>query len=456
VTAEVASVEPRLPSDLAALPRAQRAAACRPFLDGARARVAEAHHAGATGDVTARAWAEAIDELVTALLAAARTTIPTAQVALIAVGGYGRLELGPFSDLDLWFVVDGAVDPRLGRLAEEVLYPLWDLRLDVGHAVRAIDEAVALGREDLTAATALLDARLVTGDAALADRLDDETRRRLFAREPAALVRKLVDEKTARHQRFGDTVFLLEPDVKNGEGGYRDLLVGVWAAKARFRVRSLAELVPLGVATPRQVNVLDDARRFYLTLRAAAHLHAKRRQDRLLFEVQEAIAPALFAMSGGVAKADDPRRASDRLRSEVHPAVAPAVEWLMQRYYQHARAVKREGGRLLDRAAETPPKRPTVRRLDPSFVLWNGKVSTAGPEVFRDRPADLVRIFRVAHDMGRELYGHTCDLIAEACARPETAAALAADGAAARDFVQLLTDASDARAPPRKAGAGRR
>jgi len=127
--------------------------------------------------------------------------------------------------------------------------------------------------------------------------------------------------------------------------------------------------------------------------------------------------------------------------------VAPAVEWLMQQYYLHAQAVRREGNRLLDRAAEQPPRRPTVRKLDASFVWWNGKLSTHGAEVFRDRPSEMVRIFRVALDTGAEVYGHTRDLIAEACARPETAEALARDPQSGRHLLALLADARDARSP---------
>jgi [protein-PII] uridylyltransferase len=428
---------------VAALPRSERAAALRPFLDGKRRALEVAHQAGAPGDETCREWARAVDEVVRALLAPALAgSDPGRPVALAAVGGYGREELAPHSDLDLWFVVDRGRgdDPLLARLAEEVLYPLWDLRLDVGHAVRSVDEALALAASDLTAATALLDARHVAGEDAITRRLDEEGRARV-GRDPPALAARLAAEKHDRHARFGDTVFLLEPDLKNGEGGYRDLNVSRWAANARFGVRDFPGLLALGQATARQVTALVEARRFYLTVRTAAHLFARRRQDRLLFEVQEAIAPAL-APAAPDGESDEAKRALG-----VRPAVAPQVEWLMQRYYLHAQAVEREGGRLLDRAAERPPKRPRIHRLDASFVLWNGKVSTHGPEIFRDRPSEMVRTFSVALDVGAPIYGHTRDLIAEQCARPETAGALARDPEAGRQLLALLTDPRDAASP---------
>src|SRR5205085_4453046 len=117
--------------------------------------------------------------------------------------------------------------------------------------------------------------------------------RRLSQREATRIVEALAEEKRTRHARFGDTVFLLEPNLKNGEGGYRDLLVALWAAKARFRVGDFPDLLAIGQATARQVAALVAAREFHLRVRTAAHLHARRRQDRLLFEIQEAIAPAL-------------------------------------------------------------------------------------------------------------------------------------------------------------------
>ncbi|MSP62804.1 MAG: HD domain-containing protein [Myxococcales bacterium] len=120
----------------------------------------------------------------------------------------------------------------------------------------------------------------------------------------------------------------------------------------------------------------------------------------------------------------------------------------MQQYYLHAKAVMREGDRLLDRASEAQARRPSVRVIDQSFVWWNGELSTRGPEVFRERPAEMVRIFRVALENGARVHGHTRDLIAEACARPETASRLAADPQAARDFIALLCDPRDRGAPP--------
>jgi [protein-PII] uridylyltransferase len=429
-------------STLAGRSRSEQAELCRAYLAAEHQRIAEAHAAGAAGDDTARGYSEAADEVVRALFRAARASARHEfEVALVAVGGYGRAELCPYSDLDLWFLVPNAVmsSGRAQALAEAVLYPLWDLRMEVGHAVRTVDESLQLSREDLTACTALLDTRFLDGDRPIFDKLQKDTPR-LFDRDPNGFVRRLAQEKAERHARFGDTVFLLEPNVKNGEGGYRDLLVGLWAAKGRFRVRDFPDLLTLGQASARQVDALTAARRFYLQLRTAAHLHARRKADRLTFETQEAIAPELA-----------PGLASNPLGVQtslpVEPAVAPAVEALMQQYFLHAKAVKRETERLLERCLVEPQRKPTVRNLDGSFALFNGKLTTQDPQVFRDKPSELVRIFNVALDTGSELYGHTRELIAEAVAQHQRTGRLLDDRQAGAELLKLLLDDRDTRSP---------
>jgi [protein-PII] uridylyltransferase len=395
-----------------------------------------AQFAGGPGDVTARLWAAAAEVVVRALFRAAAGAHAELPLALVAVGGYGRGELCPYSDLDVWLLVPRGKsgDARAQAIAEAILYPLWDLRMEVGHAVRSVEESIELAREDLTACTALLDARFLDGDRAIWENFTRQVPR-LFERDINALVKRLSKEKDERHARFGDTVYLLEPNVKNGQGGYRDLLVGLWAAKARFRVRDFADLVTAGQASPRQVQALADARRFFLEVRTAAHFARKRKEDRLTFEVQEAIAPRLFP---------HPRPSH---HEGVESAVEPSVEALMQQYFVHAKAVGRETDRLLSRCVVEPQKKPTVRPVDASFTLFNGKLSLHDPDVFRRRPSEMLRIFSVALDVGAEIYGHTKDLIAERVAALAPEGGLTRDANAGREFMRLLCDDRDNRNP---------
>src|SRR6185312_2481488 len=431
VTADLQALAP-----LAGRARNEQADACRAYLAAAHARIREAHFAGAPGDVTARAWSDAADEVVRALFAAAAAAHPGLDVAIVAVGGYGRGELCPYSDLDVWLLVPRgkSSDPRAQLIAEAILYPLWDLRMEVGHAVRTVEESIEQARQDLTACTALLDARFLDGDRAIWDNFQRQVPR-LFERDVNGVVQRLTKEKDERHARFGETVYLLEPNLKNGQGGYRDLLVGLWAAKARFGVADFADLVTAGQASPRQVQSLVDARRFYLEIRTAAHFARKRKEDRLTFEVQEAIAPRLFP---------HPRPSH---HEGVESAVEPSVEALMQQYFLHAKAVTRETDRLLLRCVVEPKKKPTVRSIDASFTLFNGKLSLHDPEVFRRRPSEMVRIFNVALDVGAEIYGHTKDLIAERVAALSADGGLTRDAQAGREMLKLICDDRDTRNP---------
>lgn len=436
-------------SKLDGLSAKEQAALIRPFLEEARARVAAQHEAGAPGDETTAAWATACDAAVIALFRAARRAHPAAgAVSLVAAGGYGRAELCPYSDLDLWFVLPkgGRVDADSRALAEAVLYPLWDLKLEVGHAVRSPEETLGLARDDLSAATALLDLRFLDGERAPLEALLADVPRAIG--DINGFIARLKQEKEDRHARFGDTVFLLEPNVKNGEGGYRDLLVGLWAVRARYRVKRFSDLPGIGALTHRPVEALAAAHRFLLEVRTAAHLAAKRKADRLTFELQESIAPAWV----GRAATRPQRPAVGALASvppppdmHIEPAVAPAVEALMQEYFIHAKAVRRETDRLLERCRVEPARKPSIRRLDDSFALFNGKLSTHGPDVFRERPSEMVRLFNVALETGAEIYGHTRDLVADTVASMGTR--LAEDPKAGEELMRLILDDRDQGAP---------
>lgn len=435
------SVQVTCAEELRHLDRTRRTEICRAALAATRARLIERHHLGSPGGETARLFSAEIDDVVRALHGAAiKPASPP--LALVAVGGYGRAELCPGSDLDLWFVTDQPDHAGIAPLVEDVLYPLWDLKLAVGHAVRSPAEAVALARSDLTAATALLDIRLLAGEVDVWSRLEQAVRAWMIDRTPLELVRRLVEEQAARRQRFGDAVFLLEPDVKNGRGGYRDLLIARWAVRSCLRATDFPGLLAIGQATPRQVQALCAARNFLLRVRTAAHLHAGRRQDRLLFDVQETIAPEL---------ADSDARPAPRAEEDRRARLARTVETLMRSYYLHAKTVEREGGYLIARCLEERRRPPVTRRLpgDPSFMLWNGELATSDPAVLRERPETMIHLFRLALELGVDTYAHTRSLIADLVADPSlnVAARLATSPTAAREFTALLSDARDARSP---------
>jgi [protein-PII] uridylyltransferase len=286
---------------------------------------------------------------------------------MLATGGFGRREFAPYSDLDLIFLFEREPDEAGQQLAQRILHPLWDARLDAGHAVRSWDEALELPDSDLTAATALLDARFVAGDVEMAAEFLQAYRGRVAGSSPGSLVARLIDEQQRRHSRFGDTIFLLEPDLKSGPGGVRDLCAGRWAAFARFGTGDPYALRDLGQMSPRQAAAFETARDWLLKLRIAVHLEAGRRQDQLRFDLQEKVAPRLY-------------RHVPIAAGDVRSAVAPAVEALMHDFQRHARTISRETTRLLSRASADPQRRPIERRLPaPPVSCWRRFNCSAPP-----------------------------------------------------------------------------
>lgn len=366
---------------------------------------------------------------------------PPSRVAILATGGYGRREFAPFSDLDLMFLFDAAPDARGQHLAERILHPLWDARLDAGHAVRSLREALELPESDLTAATALLDARFLAGDEAMAAEFLALFHDRVAGARPGSFVARLQDEQAKRHSRFGDTIFLLEPDLKSGPGGVRDMCAGRWAASARFGSGDPSALREMGQMSARQAVAFETARDFLLKVRVGLHLEAGRRQDQLRFDLQEKLAPRLYR-NVVVDSAD--------ARSEV----APAVEALMHDFQRHARTISRETTRLLLHAAADPTRLAAERRLtskggglDPSFVERDGVLEVIDPAVFAARPSEMLRLFEVAIDRNLRVGLRTTDVIAELSA--DAAEALRRDPDSAPRFISILTDLRDGATPSR-------
>jgi [protein-PII] uridylyltransferase len=367
-------------------------------------------------------------------------------VAIFATGGFGRAELAPFSDLDLLVLCAKTPGADVQQLSESILYPLWDAKVDAGHAVRAYDQALALPANDLAAATALLDARFLTGDRALADKFLAAFRARVAKTAAEDFVARLRAEQKERHSRFGDTIFLLEPDLKNGPGGLRDLCVGRWAAMARFGTSDPKQLTAQGVMTPRLAQAFIAASEWLMRVRILMHATAGRRQDHLRFALQEAIAPILYPEArdhGGV----------------IRPAVHPAVEALMRQYHAHAKLIRNETERLLQRATAREDKRRKTQPVmvlgdklggktaDAHFVVRDDGLEPIDPGIFERKPSEMVRIFQLAIDLDVPLALRTREQLGElAASRPEL---LREDAEAGRRFVALVCDKRDRANPSR-------
>lgn len=376
-----------------------------------------------------RVFTRAIDGLLSALLPCTQATLGKAgkwiDCTLAAVGSYGRGVLAPRSDLDVRIVVDRDSD-RAQQVAEALLYPLWDAGCNVGHQVIAPDEVLELARTDLSTATSLLDLRVVAGPAGRVDKLVERALGGFFQAEIGSFVHRLRDERESRHDKYGGSLYLLEPDVKSGAGGLRDLDIARWAARARYAVKELSELVKLGVLLPREHQEIAAAEAFLWLVRSRLHVRADRRSDRLTFDAQEEIGRAMGEAS-------------------PHEPDAIAAERLMQRYYGHARTVERLVERVLDLCS---PPRPRGRQMQQEVLAkgvrtFDGHATLEHPAQIYNQPALSLRLYHAAMRKGLPVYPYARDAIARAVHEPEFGEALRAQPESSQLFLECLTTVAD-------------
>ncbi len=390
---------------------------------------------GEDGLALGRRRAEMLDSLVGELFVTAAPKANDA-VALAAVGSYGRGAVALRSDIDVRFVVSSAARSHeaAARIADEVLYPLWDAGLSVGHQVIDPSEAPDLAQHDLATATSLLDLRSIAGDRAFVREIEDRAYAGLFCEgELGRFVERLDEETAARHARFGGSLYLLEPEVKSGAGGLRDLDVARWAARARYRADASStwtDLVRLGVLVPREAYEIARAEEFLWRVRNRLHGNANRKSDRLTFDRQEAIAEELGYVDQDGAKGPEPR--------------ARGAERFMQDYFGHARVVSRARESLLVRAM--PPKRRGKRveiDLGGSMRLFDGHV-TLDPAALASDPALALRVYVTCIHKKAPVLPFARDAIAQAAADAAWAERLRSSEEAARSFVELLCTVAEA------------
>ena len=303
--------------------RAATVAALQEANAAGRAVIAEAFRADpVNAHPTQRAYAFLTDCIVrTVLDVATRHLHPLAnptkseRLALLAVGGYGRAEMAPHSDVDLLFLTPYKLTAWAESVIESMLYILWDLHLKVGHASRTVRDCLRLGREDFTIRTALLEHRFLDGDRALAEELSVELRKHLFKGTAAEFIEAKLVERSERHKKQGGQRYVVEPNVKEGKGGLRDLQSLFWIDKYVHGVQDTAELVRLKVFTQAEYDELLAAEEFLMAVRNHLHLITGRAMDQLTFDMQVEVAAAM-----GYSDHDGRR----------------AVEHFMQDYFRHA------------------------------------------------------------------------------------------------------------------------
>src|SRR2546423_1281866 len=381
------------------------------FLKVEEHRLRLKHQAGGGGREICARRAELVDVLLRYVFGGAAATTrgngePKIPLALIALGGYGRGELNPFSDIDVMLLHHrpaAEISPDLEEMVEQVLYLLWDSGFKVGHSTRSIKEAIAQANRDMLTKTAMLEARFLTGDVELAREFREQFRSKCVQGHEREYVEMRMQDQVARHKKFGDSVYLQEPHVKSGCGGLRDYQNLLWMTYFKEGSLSTNQLVGKDWLSEADQRRIEKAYDFLLRLRTDLHYATGRATDILHVNVQEQIAGRLNY---------SPRRG--QLRSEA----------LMRDYYEHTRNIFRVTERITGQFVSgyvtnkthslfsfLPLMRVNKVPIGEFFFIRNNQLHTTRREVFRNDPEQMMRAFELAQERNLDLNPELEDLL---------------------------------------------
>ncbi len=370
-------------------------------LDFLRQHLAAGHHSlkarhaeGASGQESVRAHAGFMDDLLRQLFWLAigdcrREGLDVSPLVLVALGGYGRGELHPSSDIDLMVIYE-EMTPSVQRITQEILYTLWDLGLQVGHSCRSLAECLAIARTDFPSRTSMQQARYLVGDRRLFRRFQRVLNENLYRRDFAQFLETTLGERDQRYRKYGASPYIGEPNVKESAGGLRDLHTAMWLASCKFGARTLRELADKALIIERERQAVDEALTFLWRVRNELHFLSAHKNDTLSRELQPQIAK-------NFGYTDDD--------------ITLGVEKFMREYYLHARVVHRVSQRLIARCQETLSRRVAAARrlrqeaLADGLIVFDGRLDHAedSARAFRQDPVRLMRVFWHMHRTGVDL-----------------------------------------------------
>ena len=366
----------------------------------------------ADGDGTrcAESLSLAEDEMIRGLFELANSELfpPGAteeRISIVAVGGYGRGTLAPGSDIDLLFVLPARQTERVQNIVEFMLYCLWDTRQKVGHATRNIDECIRLAKSDNTILTAILEARYICGDENLFERLVTDFRREIVSKDAREFIADKLGERDQRHFKVGESRYLVEPDVKDGKGGLRDLHTLFWIAKYIYATNSTGELAEKGAFTREELAIFKKCERFLWAVRCHLHFLSKRGNDRLSFDRQSDIAERLgYKAHGGLKHVERFMKHYFLVAKDVGDLTRILCASLEARQVKDPPGLGRVLGRLLPR--------PSGNLSDaPDFRLEAGRVVPKASNVFEKDPVNMIRLFAAAGRHGAEIHPDALKLL---------------------------------------------
>ena len=368
------------------------------------------HQAGGGGREICARRADLVDVLLQRIFTAATAAAGSEEraklpLALVALGGYGRGELNPFSDVDVMLLHGqnaAKVSPYLEQTVEQILYLLWDIGFKVGHSTRSIKEAITQANRDMRTKTAMLESRYLAGDAELAREFRDQFRSKCVAGNERRYVEMRMQDQIARHKKFGDSVYMQEPHLKSGCGGLRDYQNLLWMTYFKEGALTTTHLVGKDWLSESDQRRIERAYDFLLRIRTDLHYATGRATDFLHLNMQEQIAKRLnYSQERG------------QLRSEA----------LMREYYEHTRNIFRvteriteqfASGRATERTRSLLSFLPLVRsdetRVGPFFIR-NGQLNTDQRDLFHKDPAQMMHVFQLAQQRALDLSPDLADLL---------------------------------------------
>jgi len=338
-----------------------------------------------------RQYSDMIDHLVRDGFRKAHVQSSLSSICLVAVGGYGRTELAPYSDIDLLLLHSNRNQDNLSPFIEKILYPLWDLGLEVSCSARLIPECLGMARSDLYVKTGLIDARYLDGDYELFRTLYEDFSKKVLYQNIDKFAGELKKDLYARHQKYEDPAYILEPNLKEGKGGLRDFQVGRWVIRAKYKTDRWDSIL-----FPDHSRMLERNIEFLWAIRNQTHLLSERRQDDLTFELQEKIAPLLGFPSG-----------------------TEGVESMMREYHLSTQRIQNFSTGLLDRAATEPSLSKKVffflrrRKINSNFGVKNGEITLLDSLAFKKDPSQIMALFEHCQNYRMEMDHRTEETVIE-------------------------------------------
>ena len=368
-------------------------AASKHFLNHYREEIKNRHREGASGDAVVQAITAMSDTLIMKLFRCIMEDLLDSgqaeeQLTLVAIGGYGRGELNPYSDIDLMFLHSGKDPKRTENIAQKLLYFLWDMRLDVGYSVRTPSDCLEMANSDMTVKTALLDSRFLIGSQQLFAAYQKVLLTQILPKGSDPFIREKLEELKKRREKYGSSVYILEPNIKEGEGALRDIHSALWVAKIKYKITQPRELIIKGVLSEEELALYASSLSYLWQIRNELHYLAGRKNDQLTFDAQIKLA---------------------QFYGYADKGKSLAVEEFMRDYYLHANKVEHFASSLISRCVvrEEGSRRLLgyfVRRpVGEGFYVIKGELVIPDESVIEKDPARLMMIFEYAQKHGVSL-----------------------------------------------------